>query len=260
MLLFIVLEFFVLRYYLRSTPYTRAKQTILSAKIVGGLDAKAEGVKSFFNMYRENYLLSEELARVKNELEAYRQVYGNSKDSVVDQIGLPYVYMSGAVVNNTISSRHNYFTVDRGLKDSVYRDMAVVCGRNIVGYVVESSEDFSVCISLLNMDFRTSARIEGEEYTGIVSWDGLNREYLTLSDVPKYADLAIGDTVVTTNYSAIFPAGLVIGTISEFELENMTSYRAKIKIAAKMGALNNVSLIFNRDAEQRSKLEEAYFK
>ncbi|MBO5710216.1 MAG: rod shape-determining protein MreC, partial [Rikenellaceae bacterium] len=121
------------------------------------------------------------------------------------------------------------------------------------------SEQFSVCISLLNVDFKTSGRIEGDEYTGIISWDGVDREYLTFSDVPKYADIAIGDTVVTTNYSAIFPEGLVICTISDFELVNMTSYKAKVRVAARMGALNNVMLIFNRDAEQRAQLENEYY-
>lgn len=258
-LLFVVLEFFTLRYYLGSTPYTRAKLALLSHNVVGTLDARVEKVKTFFNLTNENRRLTQELAQANFRLEQLKQSYKTAVVGDTVMADIPFEYMTGAVINNTISLRHNYFTIDKGLNDSVKKDMAVVSGRNIVGYVVESSEQFSVCISLLNVDFKTSGRIEGDEYTGIISWDGVDREYLTFSDVPKYADIAIGDTVVTTNYSAIFPEGLVIGTISEFELVNMTSYKAKIRISARMGALNNVMLIFNHDAEQRTQLESEYY-
>ena len=258
-LLFVVLELFTLRYYLGSTPYTRAKLAVVSNFIIGGVDARVEKVKTFFNFVSENRRLTQELAQANYRLEQLRHT--SKMIAVADSatVDIPYKYMTGAVINNSISLRHNYFTVDKGLNDNVCRDMAVVSGRNIVGYVVESSEQFSVCISLLNVDFKTSGRIEGDEHTGIISWDGVDREYLTLSDVPKYADISIGDTVVTTNYSAIFPEGLVIGTISEFEMVNMTSYKAKVRVAARMGALNNVMLIFNRDTEQRAQLENKYY-
>lgn len=168
-----------------------------------------------------------------------------------------YQYYPARVINNSITRQENYITLDVGARDGIMPDMALVSGDGIVGYVLGCSNRFSVCMSVLNTNFRTSGRIKGNDYFGSVYWDGISFEYLTLSEIPKYAPVAVGDTIVTTNYSSIFPPDLMIGTVESFTLNNATYYDVKVKLHGNLAALNNLLVIRNLDAEEEILLEQS---
>ena len=73
-----------------------------------------------------------------------------------------------------------------------------------------------------------------------VYWDGTSYRHLTLSEIPKYAQIHAGDTIVTTAHSSIFPPDLTIGTVESFELNNATYYDVKVRLHTDIAALNNV--------------------
>ncbi len=52
--------------------------------------------------------------------------------------------------------------------------MAVVSNRLVAGMVVGSSDNFSVAMSLLNLDFKLSTRLKPNGYFGSLTWDGKN--------------------------------------------------------------------------------------
>ena len=133
--------------------------------------------------------------------------------------------------------------------------MAVVADGGIAGYVMNCSDHFAVCMSVLNLDFKTSGKIKGTDYFGSVSWDGASYEYVMLTEIAKYAQIHVGDTIVTTSHSSRFPPGLMIGTVADFELNNATYYDVRVKLHTDIAALNNVVVIKYLDAEERETLE-----
>ena len=72
---------------------------------------------------------------------------------------------------------------------------------------------------------------------------------------PKYAEIAVGDTIVTTNYSSRFPPGLMIGTVESFALQEATYYDVRVRLASPIGALRNVCVVRYADALERNTLE-----
>ena len=127
----------------------------------------------------------------------------------------------------------------------------------IAGYIVGCSDRFSVCLSVLNRNFRTSGKIKGGDYFGSVYWDGTSYRHLTLSEIPKYAQIHAGDTIVTTAHSSIFPPDLTIGTVESFELNNATYYDVKVRLHTDIAALNNVLAVRYIDADERGALEQS---
>ena len=95
--------------------------------------------------------------------------------------------------------------------------MAVTAGYSVAGVIVGCSENFSVAMSLLNLDFRLSTRMRSNGYFGSLSWDGRDYRQAILSDIPQHVSVNVGDTIETTGYSAIFPEGIMVGTVSDFE-------------------------------------------
>ena len=63
-------------------------------------------------------------------------------------------------------------------------------------------------ISLLNPHFRLSCKLKSTDYFGSLVWDGLAPDEALLEELPRHTNFAPGDTVVTSGYSAVFPAGL----------------------------------------------------
>ena len=265
LLLFILLESLAIHYYANSTSYTEVKLVTASNYVVGGIYSQISGLNSYFHLRRENQELARELAVLRNRLDGMK-VPLSADDSLSLAAGdssvlyangvRQYEYFSAKVVNNTITRQENYITVNRGAEDGMMPDMALICGGGIVGYILGCSDHFSVCMSVLNRDFRTSGRIKGTDYFGSIYWDGGSYEYVTLSEVPKYAPLHKGDTIVTTAYSTIFPPEVMIGTVESFALQNATFYNVKVKLHSNIAALDNVLVVKYLDADERNMLEE----
>lgn len=268
-LIFIVLEGFALHYYANSTSYTKAKLITASNYVVGGIYSQLSGLNSYFHLKKENVSLTEKIAELENELERYRHpVYTAGADSsalqimIGDTVSAPenrpqYAYSQARVINNSIIRQENYITLDKGVDAGLQPDMALISDGGIAGYVIGCSEHFSVCMSILNRDFKTSGKIKGTDYFGSVTWDGTSYEYLKLSEVAKYATLQKGDTIVTTSHSSRFPPEIMIGTVESFELNNATYYDVRVKIHTDMAALNNVLVVKYLDAEERETLENS---
>ena len=258
-LIFIVLETAAMHYYSGRTSYTKAKLITASNRFVGGIYTQLSGVNSYFHLTKENASLAAELASVRNELEGYKRgIIGDTVLSADDSAALldaasgrkRYEYFAARVVNNSITRQENYMTLNRGVEDGLQPDMAVIADGGIVGYVLGCSDHFSVCMSVLNRNFRTSGKIKNSDNFGSISWNGVSYEYLTLSGIPKYAEIHAGDTIVTTSHSSIFPPDVMIGTVESFELNNATYYDVKVRIHTNVATLNNVSVVRYLDAEE----------
>lgn len=265
-LIFIVLEAVALHYYAGSTSYTKARLVTASNRVAGGIYAQLSGLNSYFRLKKENASLAAELAAVRNELEGYRrEIAGDTTLSVADSAALldavtgrkRYEYFTARVVNNSITRQENYITLNRGVDDGLQADMAVIADGGIVGHVLGCSEHFSVCMSVLNRNFRTSGKIKGTDHIGSISWDGLSYEYVTLSEIAKYAEIHTGDTIVTTTHSSIFPPDVMIGTVESFTLNNATYYDVKVRLHTDIAALNNVTVVKYLDAEEIDMLEQS---
>ena len=84
-----------------------------------------------------------------------------------------------------------------------------------------------------------------------------------LSSFPKkligtYVDIEKGDTLVTSGFSAVFPEGIMIGTISNFDLnEGNNFYNIEVQLSTDFLSLNHVYVISNLYKEEQSNLEKS---
>ncbi|MEG3048061.1 MAG: rod shape-determining protein MreC, partial [Mucinivorans sp.] len=144
-----------------------------------------------------------------------------------------------------------------GTSAGIEPDMALFNASGIVGYVLYCSEHFAVATSVLNYSiFRTSGRIKGSDFKGSISWNGDDYRVVDFDEVPKYSNIAVGDTILTTESSNIFPDGLPIGTVRSFELTNGTFYKAKVTLLADLSRLSELYVVKLPMHDERRLLEE----
>lgn len=257
-LLFIIFEIVALRYYAHSSSYAEARLLTTSNRIVGGVYGAISGIGDYFGLRRENRLLLDEVARLNNELTRYRENEAYQLlDSLGSEIETKYTYMTARVIRNSVGRMRNFITLNKGLRDGVETDMAVLTPSGaMVGYVISCSERYAVCISILNVDFNASGKLAGDGHSGSIYWDGKSTENVQMHELSKYAAVEVGDTVVSTGYSHFFPEDVAIGYVTSVSADQTTSsYDLELRLAADMTRLNDVVLIKNVDLYELEALE-----
>lgn len=156
-------------------------------------------------------------------------------------------YTYAHIIYRTTNQAYNYLIVDKGANDGIARDMAVTSPAGVVGVVGEVSENFSSIIPILHPDSRISAIVSSINQVGTVVWEGNDPRVAYLENIPQHLEINIGDSVITSGYSNIFPKGLLVGTVKEVSMGNNASFLTiKIKLATNFNKVNTVYLIENK--------------
>lgn len=169
-----------------------------------------------------------------------------------------YRSVPARVVSSSLDRLNNFITIDKGEADGVKKDMGVVCGTGIVGIVYLTSAHYSVVIPVLNSKSNISCSIRGRGYFGYLHWMGGVPDEAYLDDVPRHARFRIGDVIVTSGYSSVFPQGMLVGKVMRvYNSANGLSFRLRIKLTTDFGNLRDVCVITDAAVAERVKLLEA---
>lgn len=247
-LLFLLLEGLAVLYYTHSNSYTQARLLSISSSVVGGVGGVWYDINNYFGLRTKNRQLLDRVTQLEQELADIKSIERDSiltAMSSVDELGKRYI--AAQVVSNSINKRNNFMILNRGVSSGIREDMAVVTPLyEMVGYVVTCSENFAIVMSVLNCDFHSSGKMDGDSHAGAISWSGEDRYSVTLSEISKYAELKEGADIVSTGFSQLFPEGVKIGTVSRFSLnETETSYVVDVKLSADISAISDVIVVNN---------------
>ena len=244
-------------YYANSTSYTRATLLAGAARVTGGIEGFFASAGDYFSLRRENAVLLERLAEAETRLHAAIPA-GDTLAARTD--GMKYLFGTAKVVSNSIARQDNFFVIDKGTADGIEENMAVLSPEGAVaGYVRRHSDHYAVCMSVLNGSFSIGGRLKGSEYFGSVYWDGTDPREMTMVDIPRYADVKRGDSVLSA-YSLRFPPDCFIGTVASVSESPDGIYHViKIRLGAKMNALSDVLLVKYTDYEELETLAGEHF-
>jgi rod shape-determining protein MreC len=259
LIIFLILE--GLAFYLLTTGNnyhnTRVVKGIRGLTI--GIERGISNAHSYLNLRDINRNLSEENAMLRNKIrmldEMDNSLFFSVSDSVYQQ---QYIYTPAEVINNSINRQKNFFTINKGERQGLKVDMAVTAGNSVAGVIVGCFENYSLAMSLLNLDFRLSSRIKSNGYFGSLSWDGLDNSHAILSEIPQHVTVNVGDTIETTGYSAIFPEGIMIGTVSDWEKPGGDFYIITVSLKTSFKNLYHVNVIGNMKKTEQLELENLY--
>jgi rod shape-determining protein MreC len=231
----------------------------------GWVDKQYNGVETYFRLKTENRKLVEENNALRNMLASNFSGSDTSRTFFVDSLirdttgkVRKFTWLPAKVINNSISSQTNYITLERGSAQGVKKGMAVVApGNSIVGVVVSTSENYSVVMSVLHRNSKVSSMLKKDKNAGTLEWDGKDPLVLTLRNIPKSAKVVKGDTVLTSQYSSVFPYGLMVGTVAAIEADPSSNFfTLKIRPATNFSAIQYVYLVDNLLFAEQKQLED----
>lgn len=236
--------------------YHNGKYVSSANFLSGNVFSAKSNVTGYFGLEEENQDLLDENKRLRTQLGALKNsVNLSTLDSTTLSSG--YIYRSARIINNTYSKSKNYLTLKKGKKDSIKIDMGVISPKGIIGIVNATSKNFSTVQSILNTESQINAKLKKSNHFGTLVWDTKNPNIVQLIDIPRLAPVKVGDTVTTGGKSTIFPEGILIGTIQEYNLDEADNYYdLQIKLFNDMTSLKHVYLIENTNKEEILQLEK----
>jgi rod shape-determining protein MreC len=201
------------------------------------------------DMYMENTLLRNRIDRlVRNQEFTANPGY----DSIPQR---QFFYIPARVINNSVNKQFNFITLNKGSNHGIEPEMAVIAPHGVVGVVYATSGNYSTVIPMINRNFRLSAKILKNGYFGSLSWAGKGYGKAILEEIPFHVEIEPGDTIVTSGYSAIFPEGIMVGTVDEFEAIEGNFYTITVNIAVDYKNIQYVNVIRNLLQEEQRELE-----
>lgn len=263
-LLFIVLEVVSMVLLFHYNSYQGSVWFSSANAMAGSVYRASSAVTQYFSLTDVNRQLTERNLQLERQLNELAEVtLERTGDSALVartlQQTAPGVQMIPAkVVSNSLDKLNNFITIDKGEADGVQKDMGVVCGTGVVGIVYLTSAHYSVIIPLLSSESNVSCTILRRGYFGYMHWTGGTPQEAYMDDIPRHARFNLGDAVVTSGYSSVFPRGIMIGKILHvYNSENGMSYRAKVKLSTDFGRLRDVCVIKDKGAEEQRMVLQA---
>lgn len=264
--LFILLEIISFALIYQNNAYQRNIISSLFSVVTGRIASVSGSVTSYMNLRETNRELSErngqlemELLRIQEQLEVLQAdttvFRGFAPDST--EISFPYDFVMAKVIYNSVSYISNFITINKGKKDGISPDMGIVSDKGVVGIVSSVSDNMAVVIPVLNPKFKLSCKVKGNSYFGSMTWNGRSIQYATLEQLPRHVEVSLGDTIVTSGFSTIFPPGIIVGTIHSFEKEKDDNFFSlEVKLATDFTSLSNVRVLRNYRQKEQNSLEQ----
>ncbi len=251
-IVFILLQSAALFLVVQNSNYNRATFFNSTNTAVGAMLETSSNVNNFLNLVETNQQLSKENAQLRAKNIALLNSF--NKNSSLDTIS-NFSFINSKIVNNSVSLLNNTITINSGWEQGVEPGMGVIGNLGIVGKVKRVGKKYATVVSLLDVDVKVSAEIKHKINLCTVQWDGRSSNKASVLFVPRHYQLAIGDTVITSGYNAVYPPGISIGTISKLNLpEDATFYQIQIELTNDFTNLSLVEVVVNKDLPQLDSL------
>ncbi|WP_340114570.1 rod shape-determining protein MreC [Maribellus mangrovi] len=249
-LLFLVLEVISVVFIINYNSFQRASFLNSSNAVTASIYNSYSSVVQYFSLAGVNAELSEENARLQNALRSYQNTLIDSVD-IVHQQDTAFRYIPARVINNSVNRQQNYITLNKGRKDGIKPDQGIISPNGIVGIITNVSESYAMGLSVLNPRWSISAKIKKNGFYGSLIWNGEDYQRAQLNEIPFHINLQVGDTIVTSGYSSVFPDGILIGTIDSFERpEGENYYTISVLLSANFKSVTYVEVIENTKIDE----------
>jgi rod shape-determining protein MreC len=193
------------------------KMSIIRGKatdVVSFFSSPFAWIQSLMFLEKENQVLREKNLELSLQVESMLNLQ-NENNALMEMLEFKnnkkFIIKSAKVVNKGIQPNLLSIIIDRGTFDGVKNNLPVLTPKGVVGKTIEASKNNSIVQLISDANFRLSTRILPSGATGILRF--VNGETAEIREVQKNVVINIGDKVVTSGFSDIYPAGLPVGTV-----------------------------------------------
>ncbi len=255
-LFFLFLEIIAVALIINNHSFHRSKFISSTNYITGSLYQKSSEFSEYLNLKSRNKELSEENTILKNKLDLLYVIIDTVKTTInTSNSNQRFLYINGKITKNSYSNANNFITINRGSKNGVTPEMAVINSKGLLGITDNVTSNFARVQSILNSKSSINAGFKNNTHYGTLKWNGKDYNTVQLTDIPRQAIFKIGDTIITNGKSAIFPRGIPVGTVIEIPKKLSASNTISIELFNDMSNLGHIYIITNLNKEEIKRVE-----
>ena len=161
------------------------------------------------------------------------------------------VIVADIIMDSGTSWNYTYI-VNRGSKDGIEPNMAVIAEDGLVGYVESVTSNTAKVVSILDAGNSISARVTRTRDT-VISKGSISlaeNMQMRIINIPTGVTLVEGDKIETSGLGGIYPKGILIGKIKSFEQKNNPiENEAIVESFVDFGKIETVAIIKNNVEE-----------
>ncbi len=257
LILFIVLEFASFWLIFSNNLYHNTYFINTANTVTGDVLNTYGNLTNYFYLKQVNDSLMRENVELREQLDLITFRDSTKVIAVSDSMGdVLYTYIPAMVINNSFTEPNNYITLNKGAKDGVKKDMGVITSNGIVGIVKSVSENYSVVLSVLHGDYSTRVAVKRLNAQGRLQWVYGNPKMANVVEVSEPGLLYEGDSIVTTEFSMVYPPGHLVGILKSFGREpGNVFYTLDIELSTNFSTLKYVYIVNFLRKEEREQLE-----
>ncbi len=245
-LVFIALEVAAFMLLSWNNVYPRSSIMSTANDIVAWQHEQLSEIKSYFSLRSQNEQLAAENAALRNQISSMNST----------QNGDSIHYLPAKVVQMTTSQLHNYLTINRGSNDGIQQRQGVRNEEGVVGIVRTVGPNYSVVLPIINTHSNLSCRFTKNDYIGTLQWDGKDSRFGQLTDVAAHMVVNIGDTIITSGLSPVFPEGIPVGIVENSVLKEGDSYYTiRVRLNTNFKRLKYVEIVQNGAQQELEELQ-----
>ncbi len=187
-------------------------------ELLAGLKSTKDNYLFLTQVQKENEILKSTLSKLREENNRLREAILADKreQKLYDlQASHPFPSVLAQVIVRDPSNWFQTFLVNKGEKEGVSKDMAVLTSEGVVGRVIESSPHIAKILLITDPNSALDVIVQNSRSQGIL--EGKMEEVCILKYVNKTEKVETRDTVITSGLGGIFPKGLKVGTVNKVE-------------------------------------------
>ncbi|MBJ6362926.1 rod shape-determining protein MreC [Paenibacillus sp. GCM10012307] len=239
-------------------------------KPAGYMAGLFEDIRTMRHLYEENEQLRTTVARYARDRSTYNYLKEDNDyyKSVLQFTEAQknqnnYEYLIAQVIAANPDAYNKTFKINRGSKNGIQKDMAVITIDGLVGLVSEVSPITSTVMPITELNAQSSfgskkisATVSGKDSFGIVESYNSETGQLMMSKIAEDDPLQEGDMVITSGLGSVFPRGIEIGKVKSKQVGDFgLTYTAYIEPSAKLDKLREVLVVKVPDPEAEGQKE-----
>ena len=157
----------------------------------------------------------------------------------------PLDLVAAKVVGADASLHFRSVIVDKGERDGIKKDMAVINPEGVVGRILKVADSFSVVLLLIDQNFALDALVQRSRSRGVV--EGAGNDLCRMKYVLQSEDVRSGDIIVVSGLEGVFPKGTIVGKIKSLkQSKSSLLFDVLVTPAVEFGKLEEVFLVLER--------------
>ncbi len=194
---------------------------------------------------RENESLKSQVASLEQKLTDYQEAYVENlrlRRLLDFKTSIQGETIPAQVVLHDMTGWFQTLITDKGFRDNIASDMAVVNDEGVVGRIMDISDRYSRVLLITDPGSSVDAIIQRNRVRGILA--GKDANSCILKYVRGNLDVQVGDLIITSGKDGVFPKGLRLGTVQGVFKDPVDLFqKIEVKPLVRLSAIEELLII-----------------